>query len=780
MPTKTKRSKVEVEPTPTVAAQQPREVEFKKSGDTDIEDFLKDLRADVDKAVADRNANSRKNLWSYQMRRCQLGKQDKNFPFPKSSDLRYPIAEMKIREKKPGDVAVVLNAPKIVRYSPGMGGTEESKNRLELFANYLYRSHIPRFDETLDATADKKYETGKSFVKVTWSDRREWRTKVFLREDGDKLKAFVMASKLQMIQAAMQAKQQSRVQAPVQSSQPGQAPSPPQMQQSQQPQGQQQGQPRQGSPYAAAASAQQSQQQAPQQQINPQDIQASREELIAAFADLNKVDLKDKAAKKRVESTISQYLEGKDYITYMEQVSVYRGPLVQMIPENSSVIYPYNTPYIADAEWVAHESYYSDRELLENSEENGGKFKNVDALREHFEKKPTAPITDDRMDMEAARAAAEGVKQVVDYAGYYRIWEVSCWIARKHISRFVGIGGDDDTPVRSVVTFCPDAPADDCPPLDMTEFPYDHYEWPFHEFVFNYRIDRAYDPQGAVELIYAFNEEYNRSSNAAMDRSTICNSPPTLIWEQSDITPQQFRQVSQALVTRCPPHQAVYMPEYPNLAARMEFDAEKCMSWIDKILGAPNMSQLQGRDNSPTKAEVMAIQAPAGSIDYLEHIIWLSRWTGAFRQVHALCKQYWFLQDDKFQFANTENPNEVVTIKKEDFDAKWIIQSGGDPTKGDAQFEFQKWFIFSQLAMGNPAFMPAIKPYELLSALGSRSIGFAEAAGVMNNRQVADQMQQAMVKAAAEIMARQAQGKRPQRQSKVKQVPSQGAGIVPQ
>src|ERR1700727_2424524 len=89
--------------------------------------FLESLNEDIEADVKDRNTYSRKQLTSYQMRRCQIGKKDKNFPFPNSSDIRYPIIEEKIRKKKPGYVAVVMDAPKIARYSPGEGCSPNSK-----------------------------------------------------------------------------------------------------------------------------------------------------------------------------------------------------------------------------------------------------------------------------------------------------------------------------------------------------------------------------------------------------------------------------------------------------------------------------------------------------------------------------------------------------------------------------------------------------------------------------------------------------------------------------
>ncbi len=192
---------------PVVALDEPKSIQFKTAGKepTDLVTFLDGLKAEVQADVADRNTSIRKDLWNYQWRRCQVGKKDKNLPFPNSSDLRYPIIESEIRKKKPGDVSVVWNAPQIVRYSPGgVGSNQDAKDRLELFNNYLYRTHVPRFLETLTSTSDKKYESGKVFVKVTWSHKTEWRTKVFLKEDGDKLKAFVQTGKLKAIQEALQ------------------------------------------------------------------------------------------------------------------------------------------------------------------------------------------------------------------------------------------------------------------------------------------------------------------------------------------------------------------------------------------------------------------------------------------------------------------------------------------------------------------------------------------------------------------------------------------------
>lgn len=751
---------------PVAAIEEPLEIDYKPAGkkgnEKDLTDFLTELKEDIEGDVTDRNTHARKWLVNYQLRRGQIGKKDKNLPFPNSSDIRFPIIEMKIREKKPGYCAVVWDAPKIVRYAPGNKAKEEAKDRLEHFNNYLYRAKIPDFWTTLAGTADKMLESAKAIVKVTWEHRTEWRTTVFLKSDGDKLKGQLARLKYQALQQQAQAQQAAQQRGPTGPPQPPAVPGqPPQAMPGQQPG------PTQPQPAP------------PPSQIDPKDIEPTHDELLEAFAQINGVDLEDEIQKEHAEKAIEQYEAGKEYITWLHEVVAYDGPAVQCVAENQSIIVPANTTRIKDAERICHEMYWSKRELLAASRENGGRYHNIPELLKQLGKKPVAPISDDRMDIEAARASAEGIKQVQEYEGYARLWEVCCWIPRKHISRFLGVGGDDDTPVRALLTYCPDVDPLEVEPLELKEFPYDHGEWPYLEFNYNYQIDRYYAHRGLPELIQPFSLEYDVSKNASIDRSTICNSPPILIWENAGISPQQFRQVGQTLKTDVPPEQAMFIPTYPNMKDGLEFDAEACLGWVDKILGSPQMNTLAGRQTSPTKGEVQALAMPAQSIDHFEHVSWLLSWAGVFRQVHALWKQYGFLDKDQVEFARQDKPDEFVMVKKEDFDAEYIITAGGDPSKQDPMMEFQKWFMAMQASFQYPQVAAAVKGYEMITAVFSKLLGYAEAAGILNDKQAAEKVNQAIQQGAAEIVARQQMGKRPQRQQKVKQMPGMGAGVLP-
>lgn len=701
--------------------------------------FLQTLNEDIEADVKDRNTYSRKQLTSYQMRRCQIGKKDKNFPFPNSSDIRYPIIEEKIRKKKPGYVAVVMDAPKIARYSPGEGCNPASKDKLEHWMNYLFRTGastsrkqtvIPRFRENITALADKMMEAGKSYAKVTWEHKTEWVTEVFTKDDGDKLKALIEHTKLQGKQAEIA----EMVKA-------GQKPKP----------------------------------------VDPKEIEASRDEMLQTFAAMQQIDLKDEEDKEHAETAIDQYLDGKEVITWMHEVVTSHRPLVEMVCENQSLIIPISTTDIQSAERICHEQFCNERQLRQMSEENGGSYQNVEKLLKFFDNKPSADYTDDRLDMESVRAAAEGIKQVVEEEGDVRIWEVFCWIPRKHISRFLDVGGDDDTPVRAVVTFCPDVPAEEIPPLRMIELPYKHGQWPFIEFIYNYRIDRQADPQGIPELIDAFVREYNTSKNASIDRTTITGSPPTIVSNSSGITPQQFRQVGQAIFTDMPVDAAARMLEYPNLKDGFEFDAQTCDSWADRITGSGNGDQFDKRITSPTKAEVTTANAPSNSIDYHDHSMFLSSLEGGLRQVHSLFEQYGFIGrgKDEIQFARTDKPDEMVTLTKADFQGEWIVKSGGDPSKGDQMQELQRWMIALQLSHQYEDGAAATKSYDMWVSTYSKLLGFMEANSIMQSRESYDKVQQAMQQAAQQALIKKMEGKRQPRQPRIKQ-PQGSASMVMQ
>lgn len=729
---------------PVADAEQPKEIEFKSDGSDTLTSFLDHLTSDIEGDIKDRAPANRRGVVAYQLRRNMIGKKDKNFPFPNSSDLKFPIPEIKIREKRSGYVSVLFDTPKMVRYSPGKGCNPEAKDRLEWFANWLYRVHIPRMKNKAAATADKMEEQGKSFVKVTWAHETEWKTRVFLKEDFDKLKAALWQAKF--IQARQQQMQQAQAAAP----------------------GQQPGQPGGNG------------QQPPQ--IDIKTLEPSRGELLQAFAEKMQVDLENPVHSRHAETTADQYLAGEEKITWMQEVVTYRGPRVEPIAENQAIIVPINTGWIGDAERITHEMFYTKRELLAESEQNGGKYKHVEELLKEYPN-GAAPLTDDRLEMESARASAELIKQTVEFEGKYRIWEVCCWIERKHISRFLDIGGNDETPVRAIVTYCPSADPNKIEPLRIVEFPYDHGEWFFHDPTYNYRIDRFYDAQGIPEGLDPFVREYNCSKNASIDRTTIANSPPTFVWKETGITPQNFRQVGQAIMTDVPMTEGTFkVAEYPNMKDGFEFDADAILEWCNRWTGSTDTAQFNRRVTSPTKAEVMAGQIPSNTIDHYEHMMWLETWTAIYRQNHALCKQYWFEgdQEETFRFARTDKPTEIVEISAKDFEGDWIIQAGGDPSKGDPQLELQKYMIALQLAASMPPVGVATKMYRLIYSTFTKLLGYAEGAEVMQTEQYAEQAQKAVMQMAAQSIARQMQGKRPPRSSKIKQPPGVQTGLLAQ
>ena len=727
---------------PVAAAEEPLEIEEKKKPEHDedsLDQFISELTGDIQGDIKDRSPANRRGVVAYQLRRNQIGKKDKNFPFPNSSDLKFPIPEIKIREKRSGYVSVLFDTPKMVRFSPGKGCNPEAKDRLEDFYNWLLRVHIPRLKEKAAAGADKMLEQGKSFFKVTWAHDTEWKTRVFLKEDGDKLKSLIMQGKYaQWQQEHLPQWQQEHMEEILTAKQTGRPPPRP-----------------------------------PQPDLK--ELEPTRSELLDGFMQQLQLDPDDEVQKKHAESTIDQYLDGKDKMTWMEESVVYRGPRIEPIPENQAIIVPINTGWIGDAERITHEMYFSKRELLAESKENGGRF-NTEAVNALVKEYPngSAPLSDDRLEMESARASAELIKQSVEFEGKYRLWEVCCWIPRKHISRFVNIGGNDDTPVRCVITYCPTADLDKVDPLRIVEFPYHHGEWFFHDPTYNYRIDRFYDAQGIPEGLDPFVREYNTSKNGSIDRTTLSSSPPGLLWKEMGITPQNYRQVGQAIMVNQPVTEGtIKVMDYPNLKDGLEFDAGAILDWCNRWVGSTDSSQFAGRQTSPTKSEVMAAQIPSNTIDHYEHSIWLETWTRMYRQLHADCKQFWFEgnAEEKFSFSKTDKPTERVEITAKDFEGEWIITAGGDPSKGDPQVELQKAIMGLQFAVQLPPVGVTVKMYRLIYNVYTQLYGYAQGAEIMQTEQYAEKAQQAVMQMAAQQVARQMQGKRPGRQAKTKNVP---------
>lgn len=692
-----------------------------------IGQFLQEFKGKIEEAVSDRAQWSRKLQLAYMRRRGMLGKEDKNFPFAKSSDLRYPIEEMKIREKRGGYVAVLWNAPKMVRYSPVTPQAAGAKDRLEHFNNFLYRQKIPRFYFNAAATADKLLESGCGYIKVTWEHKTEWRTTVLLKEDFEKLVALVQQQKQQELQQAAMLAQKAGVEPP---------------------------------------------------EMPAEDDEPDTEDLIFMFAKLKNIDLEEHQERKtQIESALKQWREGKKYITFLDEVVTAHQPAVQHIQENQSVVFPSTSSTLQDSEWVGHEMFYTEREMRQEDEENGGRFRH-DSVEKLFKamEHPVAEMLEDKREMLTQREAAEGIKGHEDFEGQFRVMELYCWVPRKYISRFIEIGGDDELPVRAVVTFCPDVDPEQVPPLRVIEFPYEHGEWPIHRFDYNYTIDRAFASRGICELIEPFAREYCTSSNAAIDRHTLTLSPPTLAWDQAGLQPNAFRQVGQFMETQVPPAQALWMPEYRDLSRGFEFDAEKCMRWIDNVIGTSPLSNVAGKGDR-TAQEVQALSEPGNSIDNYEHTTWLLGWNAVFRQVNSLCKQYWFLLEDTFTFARQDSPTEWVTIKREDFANEYIITAGGDPSKENPRVEFEKYYTALQIANQFPLVTTATKAYPLIQSVYTKLLGYAEATEVLQPPQIAEQLTQQAQQMAAKNLQAQMEGKRPGRSPRIKQVQGTGGGL---
>ena len=238
-------------------------------------------------------------------------------------------------------------------------------------------------------------------------------------------------------------------------------------------------------------------------------------------------------------------------------------------------------------------SYYTPRQLRQEAIERGGKYQNVEDVIEMC----AGEEDESGNKLKQAEKESTGIQDEGDEEQVC-VRELYCWLPVKHIRRMKGkTFGGDETPVRCVLTYCPDAL--DAPPLRVMELPYQHNRWPFEECNFE-GGDRFYDCRGVAGLIKAFQEEYNISRNAAINRRTLILSPPIIAHRSAKIDTKTFRQVGQVYQTDIPPSQAVEMVQFPDIASGFEFEATGMEQFAAEYLGLPDL-RMRGYQDSPTE-----------------------------------------------------------------------------------------------------------------------------------------------------------------------------------
>jgi hypothetical protein len=491
-------------------------------------------------------------------------------------------------------------------------------------------------------------------------------------------------------------------------------------------------------------------------------------------------DLDDPDHQRRADSVLEQIRAKQTEIKVVRDKTVRERPVVGPIQELTDLIVPVNTSCLREAEWIAHDCYFTERELRQQAKERGGKYDNVEEIIEAsaggggYSGHSTGKST-----LEQAKQTGENLSGADYDEDEICVRELYCWLPVKHVKRMKGkVAGGDDTPVRCVLTYVPSAIGSG--PLRVMELPYAHGQWPFEEYTFHASRVRFYDGRGLPQLLQPFAEEYNISRNAALNRRVLTLSPPVIVHSASKITGANFRTVGQVFQTSIPPAAAIHIPQWPDLSSGFELDAASLEQFAAEYIGMPDL-RLRGYSDSPTATQVSQVQAPADAQlrrelehfhDFLGRVYW---------HIFQLEKQFKFGDQKQQQnFANMGNPEESAQVTAQDFAGDYIIQSGGDLQRLDNVLATQSLYVAYQSAMQQPQLAPMLRPFDVNWTTFSKLIGPVMTRQWFRTRKEAEQYDQQFMQMQAQAAAQmESKGKNP-RNKKMKQLPNSGAGMLPQ
>lgn len=731
--------KKDKEPSPAVQAE---EVKNFEPTDSEISELIDQFNQEADRALTHRQGAARRWTINYRRRRGLIGKTNPNLPFPNSSDLRFRLSAKHIRELKPLFVLPLLNAPHIVRYVAQDSQFSPAAENLQQYDDYFYRGVMDDFPIIIDEAIDKALEQRKCIAKITWDYRCEARTKTYTYDEVDgeikKMAAVKMQTAVKQFQTQSAMAQQS-----------GQKPpKPPKME---------------------------------ELQVTDDDIRAA---IMAGYG----LDNDNELDKARADSAIKQYRDKEDTIEIIVDDVVANRPLIRIVPDLQSILVPFDTTSLNEAEWIIEDMIFTERELREKSVENGGKYHNVEMV---IELTKNATENYQKRELRQAKQAAEGLSGTELPEGHIRVYERHGWIKRKYIKRFGGLvnSGPDESYVRALVAFSPDVATGECPPLRMLEYPYDNEDcenkWCYEDYTFAGGDRRYYGGESVVELLDGIEQEYGIARNAAIDRNTIALSPPVFYRSDSGVNPSSHRQIGQWHPVEIPVNEVAAAMQYPDLATGFNFDAQMSEQWANQILGQPDYTNLQQYNAPPTAQQVEQVKMPSDSIYQLELAKWLNFWGRVFKQVHSRRKQFMFLGgDEQVQAPNVNMEGETVTLTPQDFQGKYLISAGADMQRMNPFLTAQNEVMVFQL-LDNPSYAPfaMTKLYDRVYDFVSSRLGPMKAKLWLPSRQEYDQnkekFQQAFMELQAKMMLeKQTKGKNPPR-NRVKQIPNASAGMMP-
>lgn len=681
-----------------------------KASDSRIAELLTESNNLIDKSRNNVSGWRKKIVNALERRKGLRGKHHRHIPFEHSSDLRFRLEEVILRELNTAFTQVVQNAPKLARFIPLDPKDAQHADDLEYYVQWQLMGEDNHFREKIKLLANKRNECV-AVAKIIWDRRTESKTCTYTRtEFGEKLAPFYA----KRITALIMAQQQG-------------------------------------------------------EEVDPSLVDLSSEEVSAAVADIYGWDRKKDIYRKRCDRVAEQWKGKGDIISVIEDELVMNRPNIIPVtdfddwglPENA------NRTMINDADWVYHDRDFTERELLDARD----RFDNVDLLLDKIKSavRNAETSTYKMMIERGARLTSTGLME-----GFITIRELCRWVPRSDIARFNGLTEDDDTPVRAVITYCPHVPPEEVPPLRLMEYGYQHGSWPYECDSFNFTEDLFYSAEGVGMLLEPYSEEYDRSRNAAIDRETITLSPPIIVWSEAKLNTQSFRQVGQVMQSRLPVNDGIInMPRYPDLSSKLEMTADAMKGHAMQIAGVPGAHTLPPYSDAPSAQQVQQAAAPVNALLTDQLSDWTDFLGRVLRQVHALNKQFLFLdkkQSDKISVPKMGGqPGETVVITPDHFRGKYNIVCGADTARSNPMFEAQRLMAWQQSFANDPRWAPFIQPFEVAQLVTNKMIGYIDAQTVLQDKTKADQLNQqflqmqAQAKAAMEMQKQksQARGRQP-------------------
>ena len=154
------------------------------SNEVNIKDeFLKDLRHDIDRDINQRSRRDDK-LRRWYKKRYGIRPSSKNFPWPGSSNIHVFLTDEKIRKMKPNYINLAFEGDPTVRFQ-ALGGTPiERATSAELLMDWILKYKMNQapginYFKALSLTVDRMLEKGKGFAKVIW-DYQDVHTTTFV------------------------------------------------------------------------------------------------------------------------------------------------------------------------------------------------------------------------------------------------------------------------------------------------------------------------------------------------------------------------------------------------------------------------------------------------------------------------------------------------------------------------------------------------------------------------------------------------------------------------